>query len=130
MNVARLVIAAAYVALMIYPAYVAGTAPGEPITAGRLALYTSAIVISVAAGFALAGAAWRFALPALVAAAWFEAEVIVVAATESRIFPAPEFYGSLAILAACEGGAMWLGGHISSYHSVHGHARSRTPARR
>ena len=112
MNGPRLVLAAAYVALMVYPSYVAGTAPGEPITAARVTLYAAAVIISLATGFLLRSAAWRFALPGLVAGAWFEAEVIVVVATESRIFPAPEFYGSLVLLAGAECGAMWLGPRV------------------
>lgn len=106
-------LAAAYVGLMIFPSYLAGTAPGEPITVARLAVYGAAIAISVGFGAALRPT-WRYALPWLVAGGLFEAEVVLRIAGDRGMFTTPEFYLPLGLLAAGEGCAMWLGGRVRS----------------
>lgn len=112
MNAARLTIAAAYVVLVAYPGYVAGTAPGEPITATRLALYAGAVIVSGALGIALQPVNWRYALPWLVAGAMFEVEVILRVASDTGFFRSPEFYLPLGLLAAAEDCAIWIGGRL------------------
>lgn len=104
----RFAIATVYVALMIYPAYLAGSAAGEDITAARLGAYAGAGVISVAAGFALRRT-WMYALPWIVWGAWVQTETFLRVFTDERIFVPGDVPIGIAMLAVPETLALWLG---------------------
>ncbi len=105
--------AAAYMALVFYPAYLAGTAPGEPITFLRVTTYGAGVVLSAGLGL-LDLPEWRYVLPWLVAGALTEVDLVLRATGDSGLFPSSEFYYPVGLLALVEACAIWFGHRVRS----------------
>ncbi len=107
------ILSATYMALILYPAYLAGTAPGEEITPSRVMTYTASVVLSVGLGLVRLPE-WRYALPWVVAGALTELDLVLRVAGDSGLFPASEFYLSVLLLASAQTGAIWIGYRVRS----------------
>ena len=97
-----------YLALILWPGYLAGGASGEDITAGRLGAYAGALVVSAAVGWAL-NREWMYALPWVVWGGWTWVETGLRVFTESRIFEPADAPIGIAMLAVGESLALWAG---------------------
>lgn len=115
--IGKLFIALAYASLVVYPYYLAGNAPGQPVELGRVSLYAAVVVLSCLTG-AIIKDRWAWVLPWIPAAGLVWLEVVIRLpqlgrARSQGLFQSSDFVSTIGLLAVTSFGAWVLGERVA-----------------